>query len=266
MTMKTTSLSLLLLVSLMSAFSQSEFVVNTSLDSTQRDPQIERDAAGNYVVVWNAEDYAGTGSQGDIVLQFFSSGGTSVGSEIPVNTITAGDQEKPAAAMNAAGDLVVVWASMTGVDSSYDIMARVFRNRIPAGPEFFVNTTRRLTQTEPDVSVDSAGNVVIVWDTWTDTGDREVMARLFSLDGTPRTPEFMVNTTVAYSQAKPAVKFFTDGSFVVVWESWKQDSSTAGRVRSIRKKICCNRRPDGRGVRREYHRRGLPVVRRCRDV
>jgi hypothetical protein len=224
--MKSTSLLLLLLVSLMSAFSQNEFVVNTSRDSTQRDPQIERDATGNYVVVWNAENHADSGSQGDIVLQFFLNGGVSAGGEIPVNTITAGDQEKPAAAMNAPGDLVVVWASMTGIDSSYDIMARVFRNRLPAGPEFFVNTTRRLSQTEPDVAVDSAGNVVVVWDTWTDTDDREVMARLFGPDGTPRTQEFMVNTTVAYSQAKPAVKFFSDGSFVIVWESWKQDSST----------------------------------------
>jgi hypothetical protein len=224
--MKTSLLFLLTVISLASAFSQSEFIANATRDSTQRDPQIERDAAGNFVAVWNAEDFAGAGSHGDIVLQFFTSDGSPIGAEVLVNTATMGDQEKPAVAMNEAGDCVVAWASITDADSSYDIKARLFRNRLPLGPEFIVNTTRRLTQTEPDVAVDSAGNVVVVWDTWTDVNDREVMARMFMPDGTPRTAEFMVNTTVAYSQAKPAVKFFLNGSFVVVWESWKQDSGT----------------------------------------
>ncbi len=226
--MRTCALVLCIAACAASAFAQSEFIVNTTQDSTQRDPQIERDGAGNYVVVWKAEDYAGIGSHGDIVLQFFSNTGAMIGGEVLVNTTTPGNQEKPAAAMNAAGDLVVTWASMTGLDSAYDIMARIFHNRVPAGPEFVVNTTRRLTQTEPDAAIDSAGNVLIAWDTWTETTDREVMARLYGADGNPKTGEFMVNTTMAYSQARPAVKFFRNGAFVVAWESWMQDGSGYG--------------------------------------
>jgi hypothetical protein len=205
---------------------QTEILVNTSQDSTQRDPQIERDGAGNMVVVWTAEDYAGVKSHGDIVLRKLRPDGTPDGPEMLVNTITTGDQERPAASMNAAGDLVVAWASFVNNDSSYDIKARRFKNGVPLGDEFLVNTTRVKTQTNPDVAVDSAGNVVVVWDSWTDLSDREVMGRLFGSDGTPLTGEFMVNTTIAYSQAKPAVTKRRDGSFVVVWESWKQDSST----------------------------------------
>ena len=42
----------------------------------------------------------------------------------------------------------------------------------------------------------------------------------------PRTGEIRVNTTTAYSQAKPAVRYRPDGSFVVVWESWMQDEAS----------------------------------------
>jgi hypothetical protein len=209
-----------------SLLAQTETLVNASQDSTQRDPQIERDGAGNMVVVWTAEDYAGLKSHGDIVLRRLLPDGTPTGSEVLVNTTTAGDQERPAASMNAAGDLVVVWASFVNNDSSYDIKARRFKNGVPLGDEFLVNTTRLNTQTDPDVAVDSAGNVVVVWDSWTDLSDREVMGRLFGSDGSPLTGEFMVNTTIAYSQAKPAVTVRRDRSFVVVWESWKQDSAT----------------------------------------
>ena len=224
--MKTLTLIFSLLVALPSVHAQSEFIVNTSQDSTQRDPQIARDGAGNFVVVWNAVDYATAGSRGDIVLQFFDKAEAMQGGEVLVNTTTAGDQEKPAVAMNAAGDLVVVWASILDSDSAYDIVARVFKNRVATGSEFVVNTVRRLTQTDPAVDIDSAGNFVITWDTWTDGNDRDVKGRVYGPGGMPKGDEFAVNTTLAYSQAKPAVRWFRNGNIIITWESWKQDSST----------------------------------------
>jgi|GEM_PF-1440914 len=209
-----------------SLLAQSEILVNASQDSTQRDPQIANDGAGNMFVVWTAEEYAGVKSRGDIVMRALLTDGTPAGAEILVNTITSGDQERPAIAMNAVGDLVVAWASFVNNDSSYDIKARRFKDGVALGEEFLVNTTRLKTQTNPDVAVDSSGNIIVVWDSWTDLSDREVMGRLFGSGGAPLTGEFMVNTTTAYSQAKPAVTVRRDGSFVVVWESWKQDSST----------------------------------------
>ncbi|MCC6397583.1 MAG: hypothetical protein IT282_11245 [Bacteroidetes bacterium] len=49
--------------------------------------------------------------------------------------------------------------------------------------------------------------------------------RVYAADGSPATGEIRVHTTTAFSQAKPAVKFRADGSFVVVWESWGQDAA-----------------------------------------
>ena len=167
-------------------FAQSEFIVNTLQDSTQRDPQIERDGSGNVVVVWNAENHAAAGSQGDIVMQAFSSGLVPMGGEIRVNTVTAGDQEKPACAMNEAGVLLIVWASMTSRDSAYEIKARRFMNMSPFGDEFLVNTTSARTQTEPDVAVSHTGRAVIAWNGWTQSDDRDVVMRIYTAAGVPR--------------------------------------------------------------------------------
>ncbi|MGH2567340.1 MAG: hypothetical protein ACRDGA_03305, partial [Bacteroidota bacterium] len=220
-------LTLLIFFSWISLFAQSEFIVNTTLTGVQRDPQIARDAAGNYAVVWKSEAHADPTSRGDIVLRFFNAGDSAVSEEILVNTVTEGDQDKPAIAMNARGDLVVAWASFTGFDELYDIKARIYINRAPASEEFLVNTTTLHTQTNPAVAIDDSGTFIVAWDSWfQDGGDRGVYACLFDANGTPASPEFRVNQTTAYSQAKPGVKIRGDGSFVVVWESWKQDIVT----------------------------------------
>jgi hypothetical protein len=51
-----------------------------------------------------------------------------------------------------------------------------------------------------------------------------VYGRCFSADGSPQGDEFLVNTTIAYSQAHPAISMNRGRDFVVAWESWKEDS------------------------------------------
>ncbi len=161
---------------------------------------------------------------GDIVMQRFLPDGTPAGAETEVNSRTVGDQERPAAAMNETGSLVVVWASLTDTDSAYDICARRFLNGVPQGDEFLVNAGVSGSQTDPDVAISNSGMFVVVWDGWTALDDREVFMRLYGADGLARSGDIRVNSTTAYSQAKPAVRFRPDGSFVVVWESWAQDA------------------------------------------
>jgi hypothetical protein len=207
-----------------SLLAQNESIVNTRTDTTQREPRIARDAPGNIVVVWSSRDQAGIGSGNDICLQQFSAAGSRVGGETLVNQAVRGSQEQPGAAMNAAGDFVVVWASLTSpLDSAFDIKARLFRKGVP-GPEFLVNTTVANSQSHPSVGMDSTGGFVVAWDSWyQDGGDRGVYARRFGPDGSPAGPEFRVNITTAYSQARPVVRMRSGGGFAVVWESWKQD-------------------------------------------
>ena len=222
--MKNNIIILIILISVIKLFAQNEFLVNTYLDSTQRDPQIDRDSLGSYVVVWNSEDQISPGSKGDIYLQLFDSTDQFISTETLVNTRTAGDQEKPALAMNKSGGFVIVWASYTNYDSVYDIKARVYQNGVPITGEILVNSTIVNTQTNPDVAINENGDFIVVWDSWYQDGsDRGVFAQRFDQNGGPVGGEFQVNSTVAYSQTRPAVRYFSDGRFLVIWESWKQD-------------------------------------------
>lgn len=209
------------------ALGQSEFVVNTTLDSVQRDPQIARDLSGTSAVVWKSVAHASESSQGDIVLQFLGASDEKLGPETLVNTVTAGEQDKPAIAMNGRGDLVVVWASHAGFSQIYDIKAQRYTNRTPAGSEFLVNTTVQHTQTNPAVAINEAGAFVVAWDSWFQDGsDKGIYAQRYDSSGTPQGGEFQINSTTAYSQTKPAVRYLPDGRFIVTWESWKQDVLT----------------------------------------
>jgi hypothetical protein len=220
-------LSVLFAITVSLTAAQTEFFVNSTFPSVQRDPQIARDSSGNYAVAWKSEYQIDTSSKGDIYLQFFNAKDQPIGTETIVNTITANDQDKPAIAMNAGGDLVVTWASYSGFNEIYDIKARIFKNRAPTGNEFLVNTTTKNTQTHPAAAIDPSGTFVIAWDSWDQDGsDKGIFAQQFSGSGTKLGGEFQINVTTQYSQAKPAIRFFPNGKFIVVWESWKQDQST----------------------------------------
>ncbi len=203
---------------------QTEFLVNVVQDSTQRAPRVAAAASGEYAVVWTSWNLAGNGSGRDIALRRFAPDNTPLGVESAVNTTGQGDQEQPALAVNPTGTMVIAWRSLGATDTMYDIRARVYRDGIPAGDEFVVNTTRRFSQSNPQVALDSAGNSVIVWDSWFQDGsDRGVYGQRFDASGSRVGSEFCLSTTTAYSQAKPVVSYLSSDRFVTAWESWGQD-------------------------------------------
>jgi hypothetical protein len=227
--MRLQALALVMLLASTAGRAGSEFVVNTQRDTTQRDPEIAVDALGNAMAVWVSRELAGEGSAGDIALQAFDGSGAPVGTELLVNLRSAGDQERPAIALNAEGNGIVAWASFIDGDSLYDIRARMISGLVLSGQEIQVNTTRLFTQTNPAVAVDSTGRCVVVWDSWfQDGGDRGVFGRRIDPSGTPLGDEFQVNTTTAFSQARPAIRMRRGGGWAVVWESWQQESSGYG--------------------------------------
>lgn len=209
--------------------SQNEFQVNTYSDTTQRCPSIDKDGSGNYYVVWQSLNQVSPTSQGDIYLQMFNESDAKVEGEILVNSFTLNNQEKPSIAANQSGRSVIVWSSFTNLVSVYDIKARIFNQNVPLVDEIAVNTHTLNTQSNPSAAVKDNGEFIVVWDSWFQDGsDRGVYAQRFDANGNKVGSEFRVNTTIAYSQAKPRVKYFSDGKFIVIWESFKQDGSGYG--------------------------------------
>src|SRR5687768_4296561 len=120
-----------------------EAIVNTETANAQQtqaeSPQaVAADASGNYVAVWSSQSQDGDGF--GVYAQRFNAAGVAQGSEIPVNTGTATDQQFASVAMDADGDFVVVWST----DDAADIGVRAQRfnaSGVAQGGEIQVNTT-----------------------------------------------------------------------------------------------------------------------------
>jgi hypothetical protein len=139
-----------------------EFRVNSYTTGNQGRPSVAADASGDFVVVWQsaAQDGSGDGVFG----QRYAGSGAPLGPEFLVNTQTAGNQNSPAVAADAAGNFVVSWSSVGQDGSGYG----VFGQRYDAagarlGPEFRVNTNTIGSQTASAVASDLSGNFVVVW-------------------------------------------------------------------------------------------------------
>jgi hypothetical protein len=99
----------------------------------------------------------------------------------------------------------------------------------PLGGEFRVNEQTTDIQRRPSVAADGADNFVVVWESFVgDGGGAAVLGRRFDAAGNPQGGDFVVNAYTTNAQFGPSVTYARDGSFVVVWTSYRQDGSTQG--------------------------------------
>ena len=156
-----------------------------------------------------------------------------VGAEFQVNTYTTSGQFGPALSLDTDGDFVVVWHSYSQDGSSLGVEGQRFSAAgTSQGGEFQVNTYTTGYQSYPSVSLDAAGNFVVVWEHSPDGGVQSIYGQMFSADGTRQGNDFLVNTFTEGSQSSPVVSLDATGNFVVVWTSCCPDgssSSVAGR-------------------------------------
>ncbi|MEZ0372258.1 MAG: fibronectin type III domain-containing protein [Candidatus Sericytochromatia bacterium] len=95
--------------------------------------------------------------------------------------------------------------------------------------EFLVNTYTNDGQALPAVAMDSAGDYVIAWQSYSQEGPNYgVYARHFTSNGIEVGSEFKVNTYSSSSQLSPAVAIDSDGDFVITWMGKGQDGSDYG--------------------------------------
>ena len=96
------------------------------------------------------------------------------------------------------------------------------------GTEFLVNATTGSDQFESSIIGLANGRFVVVWtDNSQSVGDvsgSAIRAQIFNADGTPRGPEFLVNTVTTSNQFQPTITALADGRFIVAWS----DTSATG--------------------------------------
>ena len=205
-----------------------QYQVNTYTTSVQIAPAVEIDPSGNAVVVWQS-----TGSFGDdsssrsVQAQRYQAISVPAGNQFQANSYTSFAQQDAAVAMDDAGNFVVVWESggSDGTDTSDESIQAQRFNAVgsPVGAEFQVNSYTTDEQSDPAVAMDSAGNFVVVWESYgsygTDDSYNSIQGQLFDSNGTPVGGQFQVNTDTASYQNDSAVTADGLGNFIVVWHS-----------------------------------------------
>ena len=199
-----------------------EFLVNTYTTADQYGATAANvGPAGNFVVVWNDE----TGADGDgygVRGRMFDVTGAPLGGEFPVNAIGTHDQGIARVGSNANGDFVVTWTDIgTSPTGGYQVYARRFDSSgAPQGGNIPVNTYTTETQGRSSVGLDSAGNFVVVWQSFGQDGaDNGIFGQRFDNTGAKVGAEFQVNQHTTGAQRESRVVRRSSGEFLVTWRS-----------------------------------------------
>ncbi len=151
--------------------------------------------------------------------------------EFVVNTVTTGNQRRPAVAGNEDGNFLIVWHSDAAQAGFFDIKGQLFDfEGGPIGGEFQVDQAgANRIQYTPQAAAGGNGNYVAVWADFDQTvTDSEIWMRRYDSAGNPLGGAVQVNTYTTAKQRFPRVAANDAGEFVVVWESEGQDSSGFG--------------------------------------
>jgi hypothetical protein len=179
--------------------------------------------------------YTGVGANGsyNVYLRRFDNQSTPLGSPTQVNTTSSGDHIPGAIAAAPDGRFVIVWYGDGPNADGSDIWAERFNaDGTPAdSAEWQVNQFTAGLQTAPAVSIDSNGNIAVVW---TDEGQDpnqqpHSYGRLFSWDLTSNSDDFPLEAaslSLPWSES-PRVSIGADGSFVA---SYLANSGTDAAV------------------------------------
>jgi hypothetical protein len=99
---------------------------------------------------------------------------------------------------------------------SLALLARAAAAQAPMGPEFRVNPSTTGVHGTSVVSVDPAGNFVVVWVAV--DGTLSVMGQRFDALGAPRGAEFTVANAGTAAIVSPGVATDANGGFTAVWD------------------------------------------------
>jgi hypothetical protein len=162
--------------------------VNTYTTSSQGSADATYRPDGSFVVIWNSYgSSSGDTSQYSVQGQRFRASGTPWGSQFQANTYSTGSQKHADVAPDPRGGFVVTWMSDGSWGSDQDqesTQVRLFReDATPMGAEYQVNTYTTAWQNLPALATDSAGDFVVVFQSWgspgLDTDRASIHARRF---------------------------------------------------------------------------------------
>lgn len=100
-----------------------QFIVNTTTEHAQQNPQVAMNGPGEFVIVWDSRIDPNVNER-DIFCRRFDCFGEPVGSEFQLNSTTDADQRSPAVAIGLDGRFVTVWQSDEQDGSRFGVFGR----------------------------------------------------------------------------------------------------------------------------------------------
>jgi len=184
-----------------------------------------------FFVVWR---YTVSGSGQEIFLKRFNLDGDSLVPRILVNDDgTSNNQNDPRIAMDMRGNFVVVWEDNRS-GSDYDIYGQLFDasgNKV--GSNFLINDDgTSLYQYNPSCAMDSAGNLVVVWED-SRNGNYDIYGQRFDPTGDTAGlgGNFLINDDgSSWNQYYPSCGMDLAGNFVVAWEDDRDGLNIYGQI------------------------------------
>lgn len=178
------------------------------------------------LTVWNecpVVDNQGNANDCNIGAQLASitnAGLVAVGTNRMVNVGDAPGtlQLYPSAAMNAAGQSVIVWADARDGMQGEIYGQRLDANGEPSGPNFRVSAGDGDIDARPEVAVLDDGRFMVVWTDSAATGFA-ARGRQFAADGTPLGPTFKLMEATGAESGLPDVVVSDQQRFAYVWLS-----------------------------------------------
>jgi hypothetical protein len=174
--------------------------------------RIAMDGAGAVLLMWGVR----RGGEVDSYARRYSATGAELGDPFLLPTPAGA-----AVATAAAGNMLVVWETLAG-DGSQDVVARRLDAAcVPSGPEFLVNTYTRGAQAFSSVTMNQAGEAVILWygdgyfTSESGTAVQALFAQRFDAAGRRRGEVAVVSTGAVGG----SVAMDDAGNYVVAWPS-----------------------------------------------
>ncbi len=163
-------------------------VVNSVMAGSQLYPRIAALEDGGWIVVWRGADDDSDGDGSSIHLVRYSSEGIA-GSEVQVNTVTAGTQTDPCVTGLTNGGWVVAWGDYGNDGGGYGVYFQVYDadgNKV--GDTTLANIQTDWWQYDPAIAALPDGKFVISWSSdKPDGSDSDIIQRVYD-SGIPDPP------------------------------------------------------------------------------
>ncbi len=190
--------------------SGNEFPIS-SISNSNEWPDVDRNAAGQGVVVWNANIYEDGFGYNTIHALRIGPDGQPAGTEVE---LYRGSYDSP-----SFHPVVAVAPDGTSVVAWNNVFRRFSATGVPlSGETEFASATQ--SPTETDIAMGPAGEFVIVWTSF-NNGDSDggIFAQRYNASGSPAGSEIHVNQTTDGYQGSPQVAYLSNGQWVVTWHS-----------------------------------------------